>query len=210
MDLASALSLFDVLLRLAVGAAVATLAGAGGAWASARLGDDGPRHDGRLTFNPVPHVSLAPLVAAVLFQVAWPAPLAIRSGRSGRAAWRAFMLPLALAAILAITALAALALRPVVLGVAGDQAGLGLASVLAAVFHVAIRSALVNLLPIPPLPGVTMVAACSQRAGTWAHRNWARWLGTGAVLALLTIDQRTRWLASWATSFAGAFGFGAP
>lgn len=206
----SALSLFDVLLRLVVGVGVATLAGASAAWAANRMGDDGPRHDGRLTLNPVPHQSLVALLAAVLFQVIWTAPLAIRLERPGKAGWRAIALPLAVALVLAVTAIIALALRPMALRLAGDQAGLGLASALAAVYHVSIRSALVNLLPIPPLLGTCALTAWSRRRATWWERGWVRWIGAGMVLVLLALDHRTRLLASLSASFAAAFGFTVP
>ena len=55
------------------------------------LGDPGPRHDGRLTFNPFAHLDILGGISAVLFSVGWIKPIAIdpaelRPGRAGLAA----------------------------------------------------------------------------------------------------------------------------
>lgn len=210
MALISALSLFDVLLRLAAGALVAGLAGATVARTANRLGDDGPRHDGRTTLNPLRHLEILGLVAAVVFRVTWPTAVDVDPQRMARRPWRGLLVPVVTAAVLIGVAVAALAARPLALRWLADQTGLGVASALATFFHIASRSAVVSLLPFPGMPGATLLAVLWPRTAAWSRSGTVRALTAALVLVLLGLGIGRNLLAAVTSSIAAMLGFAVP
>ncbi|MFO7543998.1 MAG: hypothetical protein R6W77_00715 [Trueperaceae bacterium] len=210
MALISALSLFDVLLRLVVGAVVAGLAGAVAAWTANRLGDDGPLHDGRATLNPLRHLDVLGLVAAVVFRVTWPSPVDVDPQRMALRSWRALLVPVATAAVLVAVGVAALVARPLALRWLADQVGLGVASALATFFHIASRSAVVSLLPFPGMPGAVLLAVLWPRAAAWGRSGTVRALTAVLVLLLLGLGIGTNLLAAVTSSIAAMLGYTVP
>jgi hypothetical protein len=114
-------SLQQLALRLAAYIFIAAVHGLAVAAAAYALGDAGPRHDGRLSVNPLVHLDVLGTAAGVLFSAGWIRPIAIDPGalRAGRAG-----LVLVVAAGFAATVLSAvalLALRPFVLPLLSDS-----------------------------------------------------------------------------------------
>lgn len=155
------LTLQVVILRLLAYVFVATIHGFVVAAVAVAAGDSGPRHDGRLTFNPLAHLSLVGTASGVLFLVGWIEPLAVDAGklRGGRLAL-AFVVAAGAAA--AVAGAAALQLvRPFILPLLADTASATTFTLIEITGELGVWFALVNLLPLPPLTGahlLTMVA----------------------------------------------------
>src|SRR5580692_10594565 len=119
------------------------------------MGDHGPRHDGRLTVNPLAHLDIIGTASGVLFAVGWIRPIAIdpaelRLGRAG--------LIIAVAAGVAATLAAAIALRlvrPFLLPLLPDTAF----ALIEIIGQLSVWFALVNVLPLPPLTGAHLLTA---------------------------------------------------
>lgn len=147
------ITIAQLLQRLVAGAVVLAVYGFAATRAVQAAGDDGPKHDGRLTLNPIPHLDVVGLLAMVFFRAGWMRPLAIdtsvyRRPRQGGLVTMAV-------ATLALVALAVLAVaaRRIVLQLLTFEVGLTVSTVLATVGDVAIGTAVLGLLPIPPLLG---------------------------------------------------------
>src|SRR5262249_49317916 len=70
-------TLQELVSRLCAFVAIAGVRGAAIAAAACALGDQGPRHDGRLRLNPLAHLDLLGTVSGVLFSVGWAKPVAV-------------------------------------------------------------------------------------------------------------------------------------
>jgi hypothetical protein len=140
-----------VLMRFGALMIVAAVQGFVVAAVAVALGDPGPRYDARLSPSPFAHLDLFGSLAALVFGLAWSKPVAIDPAllRGGRPA---LVLPV-LAAVAALV-LVALALRLVIpVAVTGlpYAAGLATGAFLRVAAEVCLASALLALLPIPPL-----------------------------------------------------------
>jgi Zn-dependent protease len=152
------LTLQQLGLRLVAFVFVATVHGVTVAAAAVAMGDQGPRHDGRLTLNPLAHLDLVGTVCAMLFPVGWIKPVAIdpfalRTGRIG--------LAIVVAAGTAATLLSAVALglaRPFILPLLPDTASTTAFALIDFVIALSVWFALVNVLPLPPLTGAHLLA----------------------------------------------------
>ena len=117
------------------------------------LGDPGPRHDGRLTFNPFAHLDILGGISAVLFSVGWIKPIAIdpaklRPGRAGLA-----LVVIAGAAATLLSALALRLVRPMILPLLPDTASAIAFALIETTGQLSLWFALFNLLPVPCLTG---------------------------------------------------------
>ena len=117
------------------------------------LGDPGPRHDGRLTFNPLAHLDIVGGISAVLFSVGWIRPIAIdparlRPGRAGLA-----LVVIAGAAATILSALALRLVRPMILPLLPDTASAIAFALIETTAQLSLWFALVNVLPVPCLTG---------------------------------------------------------
>jgi Zn-dependent protease len=145
-----------VLLVSAVqGFAVAAAAGA--------LGDAGPRHDGRLTIDPLRHVDFIGGAVALIFAVGWSRWVAVdpRALRRGR-----FDLLLVAFAGFAAVVLSVLALhlgRPFLLPLLPDTAAATAFALIQTIIEVGLASALLGLLPMPPLAGGHVLLALDPK-----------------------------------------------
>jgi Zn-dependent protease len=123
------------------------------------MGDQGPRHDGRLRFNPVTHLDIIGTASGVLFSVGWIRPITIdpvhlRFGRIGLAA--------VVATGAAATLLSAVVLRlvrPFLLPLLPDTASATAFAFIEITGELSAWFALINILPLPPLTGVHLLAA---------------------------------------------------
>ena len=70
-------SLQQLVLRFIAIVFIAALHGFAVAAAAGALGDPGPRHDGRLSINPLAHMDVVGTASGVLFSVGWIRPIAV-------------------------------------------------------------------------------------------------------------------------------------
>ena len=176
------LTLQQLVLRLIAYVFIAAVHGLAVAAIAIAMGDQGPRYDGRLRFNPVTHLDIIGTASGVLFSVGWIRPIAIdpvqlRLGRVG--------LVIVVAAGAAATLLSALALRlvrPFLLPLLPDTASVTAFALIEVVGELSVWFALINILPLPPLTGahllVAAAPACEKLIGRIAPY-------AGLVLALV-------------------------
>ena len=138
------------------------------AWVAARLGDEGPKQDGRLTPNPAQHISFVGLVSFLGFSLGWTKPMGLDPTRLGA---RGFV-GVALAGILTCGALAWLAalLRPLVVNAftSGDM-GFVLSAFLNTLVDLSLWCAVLGLIPLFPLDGFTALGGFIPRWWKWAR-----------------------------------------
>lgn len=155
------LTLQQLALRIVAFVFVATVHGFAVAAAAVAMGDQGPRHDGRLSFNPLAHLDIVGTVSGVLWPAGWIRPVAIdpaalRTGRAG--------LVIVVAAGFAATVASAAALRlarPFILPLLPDTASSTAFALIEHVIGASAMFALVNVLPLPPLTGAHLLAAAA-------------------------------------------------
>jgi Zn-dependent protease len=176
------LTLQQLVLRLIAYVFIAAVHGLAVAAVAIAMGDQGPRYDGRLRFNPVTHLDIIGTASGVLFSVGWIRPIAIdpvqlRLGRVG--------LVIVVAAGAAATLLSALALRlvrPFLLPFLPDTASVTAFALIEVVGELSVWFALINILPLPPLTGAHLLVAvapvCEKLIGRIAPY-------AGLVLALV-------------------------
>ena len=153
------LTLQQLVLRLIAYVFITAIHGFAVAAAAVATGDQGPRHDGRLRFNPVTHLDIVGTASGVLFSVGWIRPIAIdpvqlRLGRIG--------LVVVVAASGAATLLSAVVLRlvrPFLLPLLPDTASVTAFALIEIIGELSAWFALINVLPLPPLTGVHLLVA---------------------------------------------------
>lgn len=179
MDALSDASLPQLLLRFA---AFLVAAGVHG-WALARAarwqGDAGPKHDGRETPNPLPHLGLLGTVSAVLFSLPWikpvvPDPAALRRARLGPV----LLVLAALAANLAFAALLSGSRQAIVALVPAD-AGRAALIVVEALVEANLWLVAVAALPAPPFT----LGLLWTLGGLVSRDRWLRLSGPFAAVA---------------------------
>jgi hypothetical protein len=158
-----------VLLIAVQGGAVAAVA--------VLLGDRGPRHDGRLTLNPVAHLDLLGLLSGLVFSLLWTKPVAVDPAalRGGRAALVAVVLG-PFVAVLALVPLLGL-LRRLVLPLLSDTLSQSVFALIDVTDTLCLWCALVNLLPLPPFVGAQLLTALGLR--------WTRLQGAAGFVVLV-------------------------
>lgn len=172
-------SLQQLALRLAAYIFIAGVHGLAVAAAAYALGDAGPRHDGRLSINPLVHLDVLGTAVGVLFSAGWIRPIAIDPGalRAGRAG-----LVLVVAAGFAATVLSAVALlllRPFVLPLLSDSLSATGFALIETIASLSLWFALFNLLPLPPLTGAHLLVA--------AMPSWRKAIGHWELYAALAL-----------------------
>ncbi len=155
------LTLQLVVLRLASYVFIAAVHGAAVAAAAVAMGDEGPRHDGRLRLNPLAHLDVVGTLSGALFSIGWIRPIAVdpaglRPGRMG------LVLVVAAGAVATVAAAIALRLlRPFILPLLPDTASATAFALIEISSELSLWFALVNLLPLPPLTGAHLLAAAA-------------------------------------------------
>jgi Zn-dependent protease len=156
-------TLSQLLMRLCAVVLVSTLQGFAIAATARALGDDGPKHDGRLSIDPLRHVDLIGGAVALIFAVGWARWVAVdpRALRHGR-----FDLLLVAFAGFAALVLGVLALRfarPFLLPLLPDTAAATAFALVQTIIEVGLGSALIGLLPLPPLVGGHLLVAVAPK-----------------------------------------------
>jgi Zn-dependent protease len=153
------LTLSQLLMRACAVLMVSALQGFAIAAAAGVLGDAGPRHDGRLTIDPLRQVDLLGGLVGMIFWVGWGRwvaidPRALRHGRLG--------LLLVVVAGFAAIVLGVLALRfarPLLLPFLPDTAAATAFTLIQTIIELGLWFALFGLLPLPPLAGGHLLIA---------------------------------------------------
>lgn len=159
MNFLNDLSLSQIVTRLFGYLIVVAIHGLVVAGLATRMGDREPAHAGRLTINPLPHVSFPGIVAAILFQPSWMRPLrleprVLRFGRLGLV----FVYAASLLVILVVVGL----LTPVRIWLSTmltGTAALYVLGVIDASQRLGIWFVLLNALPLPALTGAMLLEA---------------------------------------------------
>jgi Zn-dependent protease len=186
-------SLQQLVLRLCALLFIVAVHGLAVAATAVALGDPGPRHDGRLTFNPFAHLDILGGLSALLFSVGWIRPIAIdpatlRLGRAGLA-----LVVMAGAAATLLSAIALRLLRPLVLPLLPDTASALAFALVDMTGKLSVWFAVLNLLPLPPLTGSHLLMIAMPQWNDWAVKLQpvgavllAVLAATGLVTGLLT------------------------
>jgi Zn-dependent protease len=153
------LTLSQLLMRACAVFVVSSLQGFAIAAAAGALGDAGPRHDGRLTFDPLQQVDLLGGLVGMIFAAGWGRwvavdPRALRHGRRD--------LPLVAGAGFAAIIVGVLALRfgrPLLLPLLPDTAAALAFALMQTIIELGLWYALLGLLPLPPLAGGHLLIA---------------------------------------------------
>jgi Zn-dependent protease len=153
------LTLSQLLMRACAVLMVSALQGFAIAAAAGVLGDAGPRHDGRLTIDPLRQVDLLGGLVGMIFSAGWGRWVAIdpRVLRHGR-------LDLLLVVVVGFAAivLGVLALRfgrPLLLPFLPDTAAATAFTLIQTIIELGLWFALLGLLPLPPLAGGHLLIA---------------------------------------------------
>src|SRR5262249_19699976 len=152
----------------------------------------GPRHDERLTLNPLRHVDVLGGFVALIFSVGWARWIAIdpRELRHGRIDLVLVMIA-GLAAIL-LGVLGLRLLRPVLLPFLPDTAAATAFELIRTTIEVGVWFAVLGLVPVPPLAGGQLIVALMpglrerlQRAQLFLGLILAALIATGIVTRTL-------------------------
>jgi Zn-dependent protease len=122
-------------------------------------GDLGPTHGGRRTINPFAHFDVIGAVCLLLFGLGWARPVLIEA--SQLRAPRRDLMATTLTSLLAVLALglAAYLLRPIAIAALPLGLGTGVTVTLEVTVNLAMRFAIFNLIPMPPLTGRYLLTA---------------------------------------------------
>jgi Zn-dependent protease len=151
-------TLQQFVLRLLAMVFIAAVHGFAVAGTACALGDPGPRHDGRLTANPLPHLDVLGTLSGV-FSVGWIRPIAIDPAllRFGRAGLVLVVIAGAAATLASVAILRVV--RPHLLPLLPDTTSALAFAVIETIGEVSLWFALVNVLPLPLLTGAHLVVA---------------------------------------------------
>lgn len=145
------LSLQHILLRGVAALAVTVLYGQFAVWAARLLGDEGPTHDGRDSWNPLVHASAVGILGMWALQYGWIRPLDVRPEALKNRGWTIVLVPVLASAMLVAASLVLDGARTLVgLNIRAVAAGPAL-TLIDMITFTATGTALLNLVPLPPL-----------------------------------------------------------
>ena len=174
-------TLQQVLGRIVALLLIASVHGWALAFVAERLGDPGPRYDGRRTFDPFAHLDAVGALGIVIFGIGWIKPVAVDHAKLRFGPLGAFLLTLSgLGAVLALAVVTALLRNPLVTAAPGTLPLYGVV-VLQAVSSLSVGFVLFNLVPVPPLTAAHVLRALSPAVGRVFDRY--RLVFTGVVAA---------------------------
>lgn len=158
------LSSWQIFVNASAALVILTLHGAVFAAMARALGDDGPRKDGRLSLNPVAHVSIWAVISAVFGRVGWVRPVALEPARL--ALGRGGVVLCLVAALVAVwlVGLGALALRPVSSANLSPALSVSMNDWLTGYAALSGWMLVLGLVPVPPLPGGYLLLAIAPGA----------------------------------------------
>jgi Zn-dependent protease len=199
------LTLQHVVLRIGAVLLIAGVHGFSIAGMSCLLGDQGPRHDGRLGLGPWRHVDPIGGLLMVFFTFGWIRPIAVDPGslRSGRVGLVAVVAG-ASGATLLLAVLARMA-RPFLLGLLPDTAAATLFIFIETLGQLCISFTLFNLLPLPPLTGQHLLVAALP---AWREAVAQMRIYPAVVLMLLVASGLAERLLAPAESIVARVVFG--
>lgn len=185
------LTLNILVLRLMALVFIVAVHGAALAATAVASGDAGPRHDGRLTLNPLAHLDLLGTLSGVLFLAGWMKPMAIdpKHLRLGRVGLVLIILAATGATLASIVVLRLL--RPLILPLLPDTAAQTAFALIDTIGQVGLWFALLNLLPIPCLTGGHLLVALVPRWRASFHRAQIYCAVVLLVLAGFSVTTRT-------------------
>lgn len=152
-----------VALRLFAGLIIATVQGATIAALAVMLGDRGVQHDGRLTVNTLRHVDLVGLVSMMISGFGWSRPVAVETAQLRIGRWGHMVIVLASSAVLLALGYLLLLLVVPMLTLLPYTAGLTAAAFIRVAARLCVWTALLALIPVPPLAGAQFLAALGIR-----------------------------------------------
>jgi len=175
-------TLSQLIMRLCAVLFVSAVQSAAMAAAAGVLGDRGPRHDGRLTLNPLPQLDLIGSLVALVFSIGWAKWIAIdpRELRHGRV--DLVLVALAGLAAILLGVLALRLIRPLLLPLLPDTAAATSFELIRTTIELGVWFVVLGLLPIPPLAGGQLVVAVVPALG---DRLRQAQLFLGLILAAL-------------------------
>jgi Zn-dependent protease len=194
-------SLQQLVLRLLAMVVIAGVHGVAVAGAACAMGDPGPRHDGRLTPNPLVHLDVLGTLAGV-FSAGWIRPIAIDPAllRTGRIGLVLVVLAGAAATLAGVVALRVL--RPYLLPLLPDTTSALAFAWIETIGEVGAWFAIANMLPLPPLTGAHLLVAIAPQ---WRDRLRRTQPYAAVLLAVLAVaGVFTRLLGPVYAALAGA------
>jgi Zn-dependent protease len=152
-------TLSQLVMRACAVLLISTVHGFAMAAAAGALGDAGPRHDGRLSIDPLRHLDLLGGAVALIFYIGWAKWVAIdpRALRHGRLDLL-LVIGVGFAAIVLGVLLLKFA-RPFLLPLLPDTAAATVFALIQTIIEVGLWFALFGLLPLPPLAGGHLLVA---------------------------------------------------
>ena len=159
----SELTIQLLVLRFFAGLIIVTVQGATLAGVAVLLGDQGPRHDRRLTVMPFGHIDLLGLGSLVLTGFGWGKPVAIDAEQLRYGRWGLVLAVLASSlALLAVGYLILFLVIPL-LTLLPYTTGIGAAAFVRVAARLCVWMALFTLVPLPPLAGAHLLDAMGIR-----------------------------------------------
>ncbi len=155
------------------------------AWVARMMGDKGPTHDGRWTLNPFPHIDILGFAAAIVFRAGWMKSVDVRAPEFSRPRLGSVVVVAGSSLSLLVLAFLCVMARPIVLASIRGDAGLASAVFLNVVVDVAVLTAAINILPIPPLAGSLLWALVKPGFESVSRRPTVRLLGAALVATTL-------------------------
>jgi hypothetical protein len=200
------LSMAQLLQRIVAVSVVIGVHGWAIAWGSERLGDPGPRRDGRRTPNPLVHLDLVGFIHGLFFRVAWMQrldidPSKLRGGHAG-----ALLVTVGASVLLIAVSASLWTIRPLLLSVLRDTAALTVTALLAATADLAIIAAVYHLVPLPPFVGAAFVPVKGRWADLWTSDR-LRWIAVGTIVLLSLAGVTGRFATSITQTWRAWVGF---
>lgn len=184
------LTLQQVIVRLGAMLLLAAIHGCLLAFFARLLGDDGPRHDGRLTPSPLGHLDLIGTLAGVLFLIGWSRPMDIDPARlRGGGAGLVLCVVASLAGVAVFGALLQMLHGPA-LRFLGELAAQNTQMFLQEAGRMCVWFAIFNLAPIPPLAGGLLWRLFASDGAALAARYYLP--GAGLLILLLASGAARR------------------
>ena len=164
------LSLQQLLFRFGGLLLVATIHGYAQALLAERLGDPGPKYDGRRSLNPLTHLDVLGSIAFVLFAVGWIKPLKLDPKKLRHPRRDAALIVLGALATNVALALALRLLRPLAATVIPGNAAFWVLAFFNTTITLSLWLVALNLMPLPPLTGFQALRAFVPRLGPLIER----------------------------------------
>ena len=186
----SELTIQLIVLRLIAGLIIATVQGVTIAAVAVMLGDRGPRYDGRLTAWPFRHIDLIGLASMMLSGYGWGKFVPIEAAKLHIGRFGLIIASLAGSAVLLVVGYLLLFLVVPALTQLPYTAGITVAAFVRVAARLCVWTALLALVPVPPLAGAQLLAAFGIRLPPAAFLiggvfvlvasalGWTRWLLT--------------------------------